>query len=184
MFCRGDRAVRVVAVRGERVKAQDTMTAEEQAAWERAVADGSLFVHCVGEPTTLTKGQCADCGAPVDKRARRCASCNTVPLSCDTCGVLFQRQRRDVMNKAKDDRYQAVYCSRACFYVGEKGKPIPQNRRPLVHGTNAGYGRCKPPCDACRAAAAAYTRDRRSRNREKYLARRRELYASRKAARL
>lgn len=109
--------------------------------------------------------QCVDCGAPPRKYSPRCDACNTVTLACASCGVLFLRSRSTVVSLGPNAKYAAglYYCSYACSGRGRIGKPHRMNARPLIHGTNAGYSRCKPSCDACRAAHAAYMRSRKAR---------------------
>jgi len=85
-----------------------------------------------------------------------------VQLTCSVCGAdVKRRQKRHQYNKA---RGSAVTCDKTC--AGRIGKAAISLQ---AHGTIGAYMRCGPPrCSVCKAAMAAYQRERRckKRNRE------------------
>ena len=79
----------------------------------------------VPSPRKLPR-QCALCGYAIHKRQRFCSSeCRETYLyllvTCAFCHTSFTRRRSDIALGHRRG-YNAIYCSRICFYKGQKDR--------------------------------------------------------------
>ena len=105
----------------------------------------------------------------------RCSYCGTTDAiwHFDHINPKTKKYVISIITNMSDEEYykELTKCQLLCPSChGRKSageRVFPEN--PLVHGTYAGYQRCKPPCELCRTAKREYSKAWKAKKRQEYL---------------